>query len=56
MEMDESGLFDIENVVHKFCVSWVALRVCQVGTTLFVQAWNNHRIPGTLNKIIYDMV
>ena len=44
--MDESGEFDIENPVHKFCVSWFTLRVTQTGTKLTVQSWNNHRIPG----------
>ena len=31
---------------HCFCVSWFTIRVAAVGTTLAVQAWNDHHIPG----------
>ena len=32
----------------KFCVSWFTIRVAHVGTTLAVNAWNEHSIPGIL--------
>lgn len=44
--MEESCEIDMDSAVHKFCVSWFAIRVCSVGTTLAVQAWNDHPVPG----------
>ena len=43
--MERRGDFDIDAPTHKFCVSWFTLQVAQVGTTLFVQSWNEHPIP-----------
>ena len=44
--MEELGVIDMESSMHKFCVSWFAIRVCSVGTKLAVQAWNEHPVPG----------
>ena len=40
---------DQSDSTHCFCVSWITLRVATVGTTLAVQAWNEHPIPGELS-------
>ena len=47
VEMEESGEIDLENDHVKFCVSWFTMHVAHIGTTLFVAAWNEHRISGT---------
>ena len=48
VQMEEYGEFDIENLVHKYCISWLTytIRVTQVGTSLVVQSWKSHHIPG----------
>ena len=43
----ESSQIDMEHPMHRFCVSWVAIRVCSVGIRLAVEAWNNHPVSGT---------
>ena len=50
--MERNGDFDLDAPVHKFCLSWFALRVSHVGTTLFVRSWNEHSIPGSLKSIM----
>lgn len=47
IDMEAKGDFDIDADCHKFCVSWFSLHVSNVGTTLTVRSWNEHRIPGT---------
>jgi len=44
--MCESEIINLENPMHRFCVSWFALNVARVGTALFISSWNEHRIPG----------
>ncbi len=44
--MEEAGCFSMDDPSHKFCISWVTLKVSQVGTRLVVESWNNHHIPG----------
>ena len=46
IEMEERGEIDMESSLHKYCVSWFAIRVYRVGTSLAVQAWNDHPVPG----------
>lgn len=48
LEMVEDELINMENELHKFCVSWFSIRVLAVGINLFVASWNNHPIPGIL--------
>ena len=50
--MDEQGQIDMESETHKFCVSWLAIRVCSVGAAMAVEAWNDHPLPG---KFCYGM-
>ena len=45
--MDNDGIIDMENDVHKFCVSYVSGEVAKVEFERVVGAWNQHRIPGT---------
>ena len=44
--MQENGDFNLEDEHVKYCVSWYTMHVSQVGTTMFVTAWNEHRISG----------
>ena len=37
---------DMSNEYNKFCVSWVATQVSQIGIKRFINSWNHHRIPG----------
>ena len=46
IKMEEQGQIDMECPMDKFCVSWLAIRVCCVGTKLAVEAWNDHPVPG----------
>ena len=46
IEMQENGDFNLEAEHVKYCVSWYTMHVSQVGTTMFVTAWNEHRISG----------
>lgn len=43
--MVENGEISLDNEVHKFCVSQVAIGVANAGLKLFVQSWNNHPLP-----------
>ena len=49
VEMHSSSLIMVEDPadpIHCFCVSWVSLKVANVGTSLTMQSWNAHPIPG----------
>lgn len=46
VRMQENGDIDLDCPHQRFCVSWFTIRVANVGTTLAVQAWNHHPIPG----------
>jgi hypothetical protein len=51
ISMQERGELDMDNEHVKFCVSWFAIRVANVGTTLAVSSWNQHTIPGNKGGI-----
>jgi hypothetical protein len=34
--------------IHQFCVSWITLHIINIGTSLYISSWNNHRIPSNL--------
>ena len=36
--MDANSEFNLDAPAHKFCISWVTLRVASVGTALFVHS------------------
>ena len=46
VEMQEQNTINLDCQHERFCVSWFTIRVSNVGTTLAVQAWNEHQIPG----------
>ena len=47
IEMEENGEIDLCCEHVKFCVSWYTMHVAHIGTSTFVAAWNEHRIPGS---------
>ena len=52
IEMQERNEINMDSEHVKFCVSWFTIRVSNVGTTLAVQAWNAHPIPGIYFLVI----
>ncbi len=46
--MTERGEISADDPLCQSCVSWFTINVANVGVTLFVNAWNNHPIPGGL--------
>lgn len=46
VQMENDGVIDMEDEVTKFCVSWVAKKVVEVGLSYVVNSWNSHPIPG----------
>lgn len=42
----EQEIFDMEDPVVSFAVSWLTINVSKVGSENFVNSWNHHRIPG----------
>ena len=51
----EQQMIQLDDPVTKFAVSWVTMRVCQVGIAAAVGAWNQHRIPST-QRITFNYV
>jgi len=45
--MEENNLLDMDNEMQKICVSQYTIRVSYIGTSLAVDVWNHHHIPGT---------
>lgn len=45
VSMDDQGIVDMSCSITKFSVSTLLLRVCEVGMTRMVAAWNSHPIP-----------
>lgn len=52
VEMEENGEIDLRSEHVKFCVSWFTMHVAHIGTSIFVAAWNEHRIPGSYMYVI----
>ena len=48
-------MISINNEMHKFCVSWVTIKVIATAITTFVHAWNSHRPPGSNGGIPYEL-
>lgn len=44
--MEEAEYIDMRNNIHRFAVSWVGIQVAASPISTFVEAWNDHRIPG----------
>ena len=43
--MDDTRLVNMDDELHKFCVSYVLQKCCLVGLERMIQAWNNHSVP-----------
>lgn len=43
--LEEAGDINMDCPHQQFCVSWFAIWVANVGTTIVVNAWNYHPIP-----------
>lgn len=43
MDMVDSGVINMDDLMHKFCVSWFSIYVVNVGITHLIKAWNNRR-------------
>lgn len=48
--MEERGLLSMDDAMIKYCVSWFAIRVANVGTTIAVDSWNQHTLRGKSDK------
>ena len=46
IDMQEQQKFNLDDQMHKYCVSWFAIQVAKVGMDLLVMSWNEHPIPG----------
>ena len=55
LRFERCKVFDTDNPVELFCVSWVTIRVSIVGSTLLINSWNEHAIPGK-GAILYNTV
>ena len=44
--MQTAQILDMDSPVERFCVSFVAGKVCSAGLDRHVQAWNHQTIPG----------
>ena len=51
IQMEQRDEINLSDNHSKYCTSWFVMRVAQAGTKIFVQAWNEHRIPGTLYTV-----
>ena len=49
--MEERGLISMDDAMIKYCVSWFAIRVAIVGTTIAVDSWNQHTLRGKSGNI-----
>ncbi|XP_073245404.1 uncharacterized protein [Porites lutea] len=50
----EREIFNMEDPLVSFAVSWVTLHVSKVGSENFVNSWNYHRIPGPKRCILIE--
>ena len=46
VQLEENGEINVDDPYRKFCILWFTIHVAIVGTTLAVQAWNDHPVPG----------
>ena len=51
IDMEERGLISMDDAMIKYCVSWFAIRVANVGTTIAVDSWNQHTLCGKSDNI-----
>ena len=46
VEMNNNQMFDMNDDIRKFCVSFVSIQVASFGLETVVASWNEHIIPG----------
>ena len=46
VQMDNNEMIDMNDDIHKFCVSFVSIQVASFGLETVVASWNEHIIPG----------
>ena len=49
--LEEAGNINMDCPHVKYCVSWFTIRVCCIGTTMVVSAWNHRPKPGNYNVL-----
>ena len=37
----------MENMVHRYCVSWVTCKLAEYGLQIGIDSWKEHPIPGS---------
>ena len=47
VQTDINEMIDMNDDIHKFCVSFVSIQVASFGLEAVVASWNEHIIPGT---------
>lgn len=55
INMVENNEIRLDNDLHKFSVSWVALGIVNIGLKLFVESWNNHPLPSMFLLVIMHL-
>ena len=48
ISMQQRSIIDMDCPTTKYCVSFITAKLCQIGVQNQIQAWNNHKISGTL--------
>ncbi len=48
--MLQSGDMSMDDTLHQYCCSWLAMHVSNIGALLFVESWNAHPIPGNFSQ------
>ena len=46
VDMDNNEVIDMDDNIHKFCVSQVTCLIASYGLQQVVHSWNEHPIPG----------
>ena len=44
--IQDDNLFNLADLVFKYCISWVMLYVTKDAFDHFITSWNHHRVPG----------
>ena len=48
VQFDNNNVFNMEDIVDSFCVSWVSCKIARFGIQTCISSWNQHPIPGNL--------
>ena len=47
VHMKNNTTINMDNDIHKFCLSWICVRATNTGTALCI-SWNDHSIPSMI--------